>query len=139
MKIKLLHPDAKVPTFAHDSDAGMDLYAIEDIYILPGYVGVVICTGIAVEIPPGLFGLIRLRSRVAIIGLMLSTSGVIDSGYRGEILIHLANISSFAQNITKGERVAQMLILPVVRTKLEIVDELHPSDRNTGGFGSTGR
>lgn len=139
MKIKLLHPEAKVPTFAHPGDAGADLYSVENFMLEPGKQKL-IKTGIALEIPLGYFGLIRPRSGLsAKLGIGMNSSGVVDSGYRGEIQVALINHSDLKYPIMFGERIAQILILPVVTGfDFEVVDELSESQRGEGGHGSTG-
>lgn len=139
MKIKLLNENATVPTFANPGDAGADLYASEWEIFHRGEAKL-IKTGIALEIPLGYFGLVRPRSGLAKHGVTMESSGVIDSGYRGEIMVNLRyNGVNLVHYINVGDRVAQILFLPVVAGfDFQVVDELSESTRGEGGFGSTG-
>lgn len=135
IKIKKLHKDAVIPTKAHTTDAGCDLYATSCHYdnglIIYG-------TGIAVEIPEGYVGLVFPRSSIANTHLTLSNSvGVIDSGYRGEIMAKFRKGGSNAYRV--GDRIAQLIIIPYPEVVFEEVDELSDSDRGEGGYGSSGR
>ena len=135
VKIKKLHKDAVIPTKAHATDAGCDLYATSCHYdnglIIYG-------TGIAVEIPQGYVGLVFPRSSIANTNLTLSNSvGVIDSGYRGEIMAKFRKGGSTTYKV--GDRIAQLIIIPYPEVTFKEVDELSESDRGVGGYGSTGR
>ena len=145
IKIKKLHPDAVVPSYAHEHDAGLDLHAylvVPRTFVFPGDVKV-ICTGIAVEIPPGYEGQIRPRSGLAKRGLMIPNApGTLDAGYRGEVAVLFANIrpdDAAPLEIEHGDRIAQLVIAPVVRAEIEVVEELASSERGDRGFGSSGR
>lgn len=139
IKFQKLVPEAQMPTYAHSDDAGMDLYSIKDTTIW-AYHKAVVSTGIAMAIPPGYFGLIRPRSGLAVKnGLTATSSGVIDSGYRGEIKVLLHNLGHQRYEIAAGDRIAQLLILPVLHAVLEETDELPSSTRGTEGHGSTGK
>ncbi len=139
MKIKLLDEKATVPTFANPGDAGADLYSIESVTI-HGRTQKLVRTGIAIEIPEGYFGLVRPRSGLATkFGIGINTSGVIDSGYRGELSVTLINHSNKSHNISPGQRIAQIVFIPVLSGfEFEVVDELSESQRGEGGYGSTG-
>lgn len=139
MKIKFLHPLAKVPTFAKEGDAGADLYSVENIMIY-GRTQKLVKTGIALEIPFGYVGLIRPRSGLATkFGIGMNSSGVVDAGYRGEISVTLINHSDISYPIVQGERIAQIVFLPVMAGfEFSIVDELSETERGKGGYGSTG-
>lgn len=133
---------AAVPARAHALDAGIDLYAAKRVHIEPGEVTVV-PTGAKVAIPAGHVGIIALRSSLAY-GRALALAngiGVIDAGYRGEISVALATWEPNPELIDSGERIAQLLIVPIVTPVVELVDELPPSGdgRGTDGFGSSGR
>lgn len=135
IKIKKLHKDAVIPTKAHATDAGCDLYATschyEDGMLHYG-------TGIAVEIPEGYVGLVFPRSSIANTHLTLSNSvGVIDSGYRGEVMAKFRKGGTNAYRV--GERIAQLIILPYPEVVFEEAEELSESDRGTGGYGSSGK
>lgn len=136
LKIKKIHPTASIPSYAREGDAGLDLSAIEDAEI-PAGARVKIGTGLAFEIPPGHVGLIWDRSGLSTKKGLKSLGGVIDSGYRGEIIVSLANISKESVAITKGERIAQILIQPVTRVDIEASELLTETERADGGFGST--
>ncbi len=136
LKIKKIHPTASIPMYAHDGDAGLDLYAIEGGEIEPqgrAKFG----TGIAVEIPAGHVGLIWDRSGLSTKKGLKTLGGVIDSTYRGEIIVALANISNESVQIMQGDRIAQLLIQKVESVGVEVVDQLEESQRGQNGFGST--
>lgn len=138
MKFKKLSALAATPTYAHDDDAGMDLYASTCRNLSPGERSLV-QTDIAVEIPQGYFGLLRPRSGLATkFGVTTCSSDVIDAGYRGELKVGLINLSDELFMVDIGMRIAQLLILPVLHVELEEVEELSDSIRGVGGHGSTG-
>jgi len=138
MKIKLVHPDAICPKYAHNSDAGMDLYSVEDVCVVPGQWAMV-ATGIKIELPEDMEAQIRPKSGLANQGLtVLNTPGTVDSGYRGEVKVLLVNFGTIPFKIEKGMKIAQMVINKVEHPTIEIVMELTESDRGEGGFGSTG-
>lgn len=138
VKIKRLHKDAVIPTYAKDGDAGMDLVATE--VISNTTFDVTYGTGIAMEIPKGYVGLIFPRSSVRKYDLSLSNCvGVIDSGYRGEIQATFKKTQGLdSMSYKKGDRIAQIIILPFPKITFVEVDELTQTDRGEGGFGSTG-
>ena len=137
IKIKKINNNAKIPFYAHLGDAGMDLYSTETIDLLPE--NIQLCkTGVAMEIPDGNFGLIKERSSLGKIGIIVP-GGVIDSGYRGEIIVMLYNHGKNMIKINAGERIAQLIIIPVASPELVEVRELNNSKRGDGGFGSTGK
>lgn len=139
IRFKRLVPHAHMPTYAHINDAGMDLYAAAD-KTLWAYHKAIISTGIALEIPEGYFGMVRPRSGLAVTkGITATSSGVIDSGYRGEIKVLLHNLGMQRYDISIGDRIAQLLILPVLHAVLEEASELSQSTRGTGSHGSTGK
>jgi dUTP pyrophosphatase len=136
LKIKKIHPAANIPVYAHDGDAGLDLYAIEGGEIQPqgrAKFG----TGIAVEIPTGYVGLIWDRSGLSTKKGLKTLGGVIDATYRGEIIVALANISNEPVQIMQGDKIAQILIQKVESVGVEVVDQLEDSERAKAGFGST--
>lgn len=142
VKIKRLTPTAQLPTKAHATDAGYDLYADSaKVCIADGLASY--GTGIAVEIPDGYVGLVFPRSSIYKKHLMLSNSvGVIDSGYRGEVKakFNLINDGSDMYEVYEvGERIAQLIIIPYPEVVFEEVDTLSDSDRGTGGYGSSGK
>lgn len=145
VKIKKLHEDATVPTYAHDSDAGVDLYCSGRGW--DDYGNIVYFTGISIEIPKGHLGLIFPRSSVSKMNLaMANCVGVIDSGYRGEIILKFKNLENPEKPhlYTDGkiyepsDRIGQLIILPYPKVEFELVDELDNTERGSGGFGSTG-
>ena len=142
IRIKKLREDAVVPTYGSPYAAGADLYACleEEQVVSPGQT-VMIHTGIAMEIPEGYAGLIFARSGLASKrGLAPANKvGVVDSDYRGEFMIALHNHSDVPQTVLPGERIAQMVITPVLTAGFLQVEELEETQRGSGGFGSTGR
>ena len=141
VRVKKLHPNAKLPTYGSAFAAGADLYACleEPVTIGPGETYWV-STGIALEVPVGCAGLVYARSSLgAKRGLAPANKvGVVDSDYRGEVRVVLFNHSPEPQTINPGERVAQFVITPVVTPQYVEAEELLDTDRGTGGFGSTG-
>lgn len=166
LKIKKLHPDAHIPTRAHSTDAGMDLYALPVEYTdeekhafklavlaglyddfdyhkqirIPAHETVMIHTGIAVEIPIGYMGAVYARSGLASKKSLAPVNGVgiIDSEYRGELMVPLHNHSNQAKLIDVGDRIAQLVIQPISLCTPMEVEELDETDRGVGGFGSSG-
>ena len=142
VRIKKLNERAVIPTYGSAGSAGGDLYSAEenDITVAPGQT-VFIGTGLAVEIPQGLVGLVYARSGLACKkGLAPANKvGVIDSDYRGEIKVALYNHGKESQTVAKGERIAQLVIAPFVFAEYEEADDLSDTARGEGGFGSTGR
>ncbi len=136
--IKKLHPEAKVPTFAHATDAGLDLCAVETVTIAPGERRSV-ATGIAMAIPGGHVGLVWDKSGIAHKGGLKTLGGVIDAGYRGEIFVGLHNLSDTPYTFEAGHKVAQILIQAIVQPELVEADELPEADRGEKAFGSTGK
>ena len=136
-----LEEGAHVPTYAHDTDAAADMYAMEDVTIAPHTQGTPVKTGVHIQLPESWVAFILPRSSIgAKTPLRLSNSvGVIDSGYRGEVRALYDNISDEPYEIHKGDRIAQMLVMPSYRFKANIVDFLEDSDRGLQGFGSTGK
>ena len=141
LKIKKLDPLAKFPSYGSNSAAGADLYACEkgEVTIKPGETRI-IHTGIAMEIPEGYVGLVYARSGISIKrGLAPANKvGVIDSDYRGEIMVALHNHSDKDQTIEDFERIAQIVIAPYITANFIETDELDETVRGAGGFGSTG-
>ena len=142
VNIKKLNEKAVVPTYGSQFSAGADLYACidEKLTIASGQT-VLVHTGIAMEIPTGYVGLVFARSGLASKkGLAPANKvGVIDSDYRGEIMVALHNHGSESREIESGERIAQIALVPYLTADFNVVDELSDTDRGAGGFGSTGR
>ena len=136
VNIKKLHPDAVIPKYATLGDAGLDLTAVD---VVADGSTLTYKTGLAVEIPSWHVGLLFPRSSVYKTGQTLTNCvGVIDSGYRGEIMLKFT-LSPYAKVYEIGDRVGQLIIMPYPRIDFVEVDELIPSDRGEGGYGSTGR
>lgn len=138
--VRKLHPDAQLPRYAHlgpQGDLAADLYAISASMVEPGETAV-IPTGIALGLPAGFGALIQDRSGLALRGLT-TLAGVIDPGYRGEIKVVLANLSPNPHQISSGDRIAQMRIIPLLQATFEFADSLDETERAAGGFGSTGQ
>jgi len=138
LNVKKLHPDAKLPGYAHSWDAGMDLFAVETVTIEPGQVGK-IKSGIAFEIPDGYVGLVWDKSGLSMNHKIKTLGGVIDSVYRGESIIGVINLGETAYTFEKGHKVAQMLIQKIEHLDVVEVENLSESDRGENGFGSTGK
>jgi len=137
IKVKKLREDAKLPTHGHPGDAGMDFYAIETVTFAPGAQERV-HTGVAIEIPEGHVGLIWDKSSVSFnLGLKVF-GGVIDSGYRGEIIMCLLNTSNKGVIMEKGHKIAQMIIQKFEHCNIVEVDKLSETVRGHGREGSTG-
>jgi dUTP pyrophosphatase len=140
LSVTILEPNARLPTRAHRGDAGLDLYAAEAARIGPGERASV-RTGIAVEVPSGHAGLVLPRSgNAARHGIALvNAPGLIDSGYRGEVRVLLLNTDRETPFVVEtGDRIAQLLITPVVEADPVEASELSGSERGEGGFGSSG-
>ena len=137
VNVKHLNEHAKDPTKAHTMDAGWDLYASEDCVINSKERGVV-NTGISIEMPNYFAGLIWPRSGMAINAGIDVLAGVIDSGYRGEIMVCLYNTSDEDVEIKRGDRIAQIIFQEVPAISLLLREELEASQRGSDGFGSTG-
>ena len=142
IRVKILREGGRLPTYGTDQAAGADLYACleGDVVIAPGQTKM-IPTGIALEVPVHCAGLVYARSGLACKrGLAPANKvGVIDSDYRGEIFVALHNHGGEPQTIAHGERIAQLLITPVLQPGYETVKELSDTVRGGGGFGSTGK
>jgi len=140
LEIRRLDPDLPLPSYAHAGDAGMDLFAAEEVTLRP-HQRALVPTGVAVAIPEGYAGFVQPRSGLAINqGLSLvNTPGLIDSHYRGEIKVIVINLDPVTPiHIARGDKVAQFVIQAVVRADLVEVDHLGETLRGEGGFGSTG-
>jgi len=140
LKVKRIHKDAKLPRYAHFNDAGLDLFAVEEVLIKASETAL-IKTGIQIELPIQTEAQIRPRSGLALKNgiTVLNTPGTIDEGYRGEIGIILINHSKEDFLVEKGMKIAQMVIKPVWQVEVSEVEELSESIRGEGGFGSTGK
>jgi dUTP pyrophosphatase len=161
MKIKImLDEGAKMPTRAHNADAGLDLYATKDFVVPSAYaipvsigmnpgtinthmhnvnVGCAVCdTGVHVQIPFGYVGFVKSKSGLNV-KFGLTGEGVIDSGYTGSIVVKLYNHTAKKYEFKKGDKIAQLVLLPIISPDLELVDSFEETERGNGGFGSSGR
>lgn len=159
MKI-VLDEGAKLPTRAHEKDAGLDLYAREEVTISPvgckeatlknfgGECNVVyrpvphwasFDTGVHMEIPSGYYGKIESKSGLNVKHNIVSCGGVVDCGYTGSIVVKLYNLGTEPYTFNKGDKIAQIVIQPCIAPELEVVDELSETDRADNGFGSSGK
>lgn len=141
LKLKKLDGELPTPAYANPGDAGLDLYAAQDVVLDPGE-RALIPTGIAIAIPEGFAGFVQPRSGLAAKQgfSIVNTPGLIDSGYRGEIgVIGLNTDAHNTINIKRGDRVAQLVIQEVPIVELLEVEELDETERSAGGFGSTGK
>lgn len=145
--VKLVEPGAKVPTKMTAGSAGFDLYAAENAEIPPtccepdgrAEVGrALVSTGLVIELPPGTVGRIASRSGLSVKSNIEAGAGWIDSDYRGTIKVELKNFSSKAYKVTRGDRIAQLVVLPVVDVEVRLVTDVRQTGRGGGGFGSTG-
>lgn len=137
MKLKvMLDPGAKMPERAHELDAGYDLYSMEDVWITAGS-SECFDTGVHIEIPAGYVGFLKSKSGLNVKRGLLG-EGVIDAGYTGSICVKLYNHGNSDVRICKGQKISQLVLLPIITPELEQVDYLEDTDRGNGGFGSTG-
>ena len=137
IKIQKINPEIKIPSYAHTGDAGMDLYAAENVNIKPGERKVV-ATGMKMEIPSGYVGLIWDKSGLASKNGLKIMGGVIDATYRGEAGVVIVNLSDQEYRVEKNNKIAQMLIQKVASAEIEEVENLENTSRGDGGFGSSG-
>ena len=128
---------AFVPTRAHKSDAGLDLYAMED-KIVPLKGSAVFDTGVHVELPEGTVGFLKSKSGLNV-KYGITSEGVIDSGYTGSIRVKLYNNTTQHYHVRRGDKISQLVILPILTPDVEVVEEFSETDRGDNGFGSSGR
>lgn len=133
----VLDEGAKMPCRAHSSDGGYDLFSREDAVIYPN-AGGLFDTGVHIAIPEGYVGFLKSKSGLNV-KHSIQSEGVIDSGYTGSIHVKLFNHGSKAVTIQKGQKISQLVLLPIITPKLELVDSLEETERGSGGFGSTGK
>lgn len=140
LRFMKVHPGAVLPAYAHPGDAGMDVRSVADLTIRPGGRALV-PTGLVALLPPGYEAQVRPRSGLALKHgvTVLNSPGTIDSGYRGEIGVVLANLGESDFHVAKGDRIAQIVIAPVTRAEIAETFEVDETDRGQGGFGSTGQ
>jgi len=138
IKIKKLKKEAIIPNYAHPGDAGLDLYSLEDYELQPGE-RKGFPTGLAIELELGYVSLIKDRSGLAVNHGIHTLAGVIDAGYRGEYNVVLINLGNKDYTIKKGDKIAQLLIMPVAQAEIIEDNNLSDSSRGVGRFGSTGK
>lgn len=136
MKVKKLHPDALLPRRAHTTDSGADLFALERT-VLPPRAVTNVHTGVAVELPEGTSGIIWGKSSVESKGVK-AMAGLVDAPYRGELIVCMYNLNDTEFVFEKGQKVAQLVVLPTLYPEFEEVQDLSDTARGAGGFGSTG-
>ena len=142
LAIQLLDPDLPLPAYAHDGDAGLDLYARINATIPAGGGRALVPTGVAIALPPGTAGFVLPRSGLALkYGVTVANApGLIDAGYRDELKVILLNTNQTEPyHVHRGDRIAQLVIQRIETVALVVVAELGDSERGTGGFGSSGR
>lgn len=141
MEIKYtLKPRAIAPTKAHDSDAGYDLYVPDgEDWLIEGHGAITIDTGVSMAIPEGYTGLVRSRSGLAFRNGIMTVEGTVDAGYTGTIAVMLYNLTDRDYVFSPGERMSQIVIVPIAKAALVQADELPETERGANGFGSSGR
>jgi dUTP pyrophosphatase len=137
LNILRFSPEAKVPTRAHPDDAGLDLYGLEDVLLEPGE-GKMVRTGVGIALPHGFMGMVADRSSMGKRGVK-TAGGIIDSGYRGEVHVILWNVSREQVRLKAGERIAQLIVYPIVYPEPVEVGEFEQTNRGAKGFGSSGK
>lgn len=136
MKVKL-DKGAFMPTRAHETDAGLDLYAMETKAV-PAKGSAVFDTGVHIELPSGTVGMLKSKSGLNV-KHGLTSEGVIDVGYTGSICVKLYNNSPIPYFVNKGDKISQLVIMPILTPTLEVVEDFEATERGNGGFGSTGK
>lgn len=136
MRIKL-DEGARMPTRAHESDAGLDIYARET-QIVCAKDSAIFDTGVHVEIPVGYVGMLKSKSGLNV-KHGITSEGVIDAGYTGSIVVKLYNNSGYDYTVNAGDKISQLVILPIITPELEVVDEFVETERGNNGFGSSGK
>lgn len=136
MKIKLDN-NAYLPERAHDTDAGLDLKSPRNYYLRPND-SVTIDTGVHIQLPPGTAGILVAKSGLNV-NKDITSTGLIDEGYTGSIRVKLYNHGNMANWLMKGDKISQLVIVPVLYENIELVDELEETERGDNGFGSSGR
>lgn len=139
VKIKLLRQEAKVPSYAHEGDVGLDIFSAIECRLAPGD-SILIPTGFSLELPKDMEAQIRPRSGLALNHqiTVLNSPGTLDFGYRGEVGVILINHGKKPFTIEKGMKIAQMVIKPIITVEIVVDDSLSDTSRGSGGFGSTG-
>ena len=139
LKFKRIHPDAVLPAYAHPSDAGMDLRSVDEL-VIPVGKRALVHTGLVMLLPPAYEAQVRPRSGLALKRgvTVLNSPGTIDSGYRGEVGVILINLGEEPFEVKKGDKIAQLVIAPVIQPQVVETEVIDETDRGAGGFGSTG-
>ena len=139
LRFRRVHPDAVLPSYAHPSDAGMDVRSVDELTLAPGRRALV-HTGLVMLLPPGYEAQVRPRSGLALKSgvTVLNTPGTIDSGYRGEVGVILANFGETDFRVKPGDKIAQIVVAPVAQAEIVETEDVDETDRGAGGFGSTG-
>lgn len=138
IKIKKLNPEALIPKYAHPGDVGMDMFSLEDYDLKPGERKIFFC-GFALEFESGFAAIVKDKGSLPKNAGLHTMGGVFDAGYRGEYNVNLINLGQEIYHISKGDKIAQLVIYPVIIADLEEVKELTDSSRGEGRFGSTGK
>lgn len=138
VQIQRIHPEAKMPVLAYKGDAGMDIFAAEELEIRPGE-RAAIKTGLKLAIPEGYAGFVWDKSGLALRHHLKTMAGVIDSNYRGELMVVLTNMGKEVYQVEKGSKIAQLVIAPIASFKIVEADIQDETDRGEGGFGSSGK
>jgi len=138
LKIKKINPNAKIPTYAHLGDVGMDLYSLENYDLVPGERHI-FDLGFALEFPLGYGAFVKDKSSLPKNGGIHTLAGVYDAGYRGEYNVHIINLGKKKYHIEKGDKLAQLVFIPIIIPKIKEVKELGKTARGEGRFGSTGK
>jgi len=136
LKVKRIHPEAKIPVYGHPGDAGLDLFSVVDRDLAPGE-AFAVPTGIQIAVPPGHVGLVWDKSGISLKGVH-RLAGVVDAGYRGEVQVVMINLGPALFAVRKGMKIAQLLVQPVATVSVVECEELDDTSRGEGGFGSTG-
>lgn len=139
LRFRRVHPDAVLPSYAHPSDAGMDVRSVDELTLAPGQRALV-HTGLVMLLPPGYEAQVRPRSGLALKSgvTVLNTPGTIDSGYRGEVGVILANFGEADFQVKTGDKIAQIVVAPVTQPEIVETEDADETDRGADGFGSTG-
>ncbi len=137
VKVKKTHPDAKMPSYAHPGDVGLDMYSVDEAVIEPGDRKLLNC-GFALEFPEGYAAIVKDKGGPPHKYGLHCLGGVFDAGYRGEYNVNLVNLGHEKVTIEKGQKIAQLVLFPVAIAELEETEELSDSSRKDGKFGSTG-
>ena len=138
IKIRRLHPEAMLPTYAHPGDVGLDLFALENYRLEPNERRIFLL-GFALEFPEGYAAIVHDKSSLPKNHGVHTMGGVFDAGYRGEYKIQLINLGKEPAAIEKGQKIAQLVLFPVAIAELREVEQLSATSRGTGNFGSTGK